>query len=519
MKRITTSVSTFRDMIEGGFLYVDKTECLWQLVEPAKGICFLSRPRRFGKSLTLSTFEEIFLGTRELFQGLAIYDKPFEWKEHPIIRIDLGSRQAKSGEELDRLLSYAVQDAAARYDFELTREGCAAQFEELVNALAKRERVVILIDEYDKPILGNIEDTAQVTEIRDVLKAFYSVIKTTDRHLRFAFLTGVSKFSRVSVFSDLNNLDDLTMNARVATLCGYTQEELEANFAEHLQQLAEELGCPLPEALGNVREWYNGYRFSKADTSVYNPVSIGRLLSTGHFSNYWFETGTPSFLIKLLQKEQYDLEGLPGRTLSETAFSTYDVERIDVLPLLVQTGYLTIREVETRNLRTYYRLGFPNREVEDAFSTWLAAAYSNISRGDVEGALFDIIDSLNAGDLDTCFRHLRALFAKIPNNIQLEHEKYYQTIFFTIFTLLGREIDAEVSTNIGRIDAVAKTDSTIYIFEFKLQGTAEEALEQIRERRYYERYLADGRDILLVGAAFDPGVRNLERWVTSSVTD
>ena len=517
LKPITTSTYTFRDLIEGGFLYVDKTEEIWQLVEPAKGVYFLSRPRRFGKSLTLSTLEEIFLGSRELFRGLAIYDKPFEWKAHPIIRIDLGSKQASSAEELDRLLSYAVQDVAARYDVELVREGCAAQFEELVNVLAERGRIVILVDEYDKPILGNILNTAEVMKIRDVLKAFYSVIKSADRHLRFAFLTGVSKFSRVSVFSDLNNLDDLTMDARFTALCGYTQEELEANFAPYIGRLAERHAYGVAEVLDRVREWYNGYRFSSAETAVYNPVSVGRLFDTREFSNYWFETGTPSFLINLLKKNRYDLQGVQGRTLTETAFSTYEIERLDALPLLVQTGYLTITEARRRDLRTFYRLGFPNREVEEAFSTWLAAAYSEIDRAEAEGALFDIIDSLNAADLETCLLRLRVFFAAIPNEIQLRHEKYYQTIFFTLFTLIGQEIDAEVSTNVGRIDAVAQTDSHIYVFEFKLQGTAEQALDQIREKRYFEKYLADGREIVLVGAAFDPETRNIEHWLSSGV--
>jgi len=281
--------------------------------------------------------------------------------------------------------------------------------------------------------------------------------------------------------------------------------------------VAENQGCTVPEVLGRIRECYNGYRFSKADALVYNPVSVGRLFDTAEFSNYWFETGTPSFLINLLKKNHYDLQGLQGRTLTETAFSTYDVEHIDVLPLLVQTGYLTITETRKRDVRTLYRLGFPNQEVEEAFSTWIAAAYSEIDRAEAEGALFDIIDGLNAGDLETCFRHLRVFFAAIPNTITLRHEKYYQTIFFTIFTLIGREIDAEVSTNVGRIDAVARTDSHIYIFEFKLVGTAEQALEQIREMRYFEKYLDDGREIILVGAAFDPETRNVEQWLSGGV--
>jgi len=261
LKPITTSIHTFQRLIDGGYVYVDKTELLWKLVGPPSGAYFLSRPRRFGKSLTLSTFEEIFQGNRELFRGLAIYDKPFEWKTHPVIRIDLGDKQVTSAEELKTVLSLTVKEVADGHGLSLETPFPHTQFRELVVALAERDRVVILIDEYDKPILGNIENTQEVKKIRDVLKAFYSVIKSADRYLRFAFLTGVSKFSRVSVFSDLNNLTDLTMDARYAALCGYTQEELEANFEGYIERVAENQGCTVPEVLGRIRECYNGYRF------------------------------------------------------------------------------------------------------------------------------------------------------------------------------------------------------------------------------------------------------------------
>ena len=515
MKPITTSVYTFRRLVDGGFLYVDKTELLWRLVEPPRGAYFLSRPRRFGKSLTLSTLEEILLGNRELFRGLAIYDKPFEWKEHPVIRIDLGSKQAASADELKECLAFAVTSEARRHGVELADRSPHLQFEELIRRLAERERVVVLIDEYDKPILGNIRNPGVVNQIRDVLGAFYSVIKSADRYLRFAFLTGVSKFNRASVFSDLNNLDDLTMDARFSTLCGYTQEELEANFAEYLDRLAEREGAALPEVLGHVREWYNGYRFSEGETAVYNPVSVGRLLDSGKFSNYWFETGTPSFLIRRIRETGLDLEAVANAEVGEVAFAAYDVERLEVLPLLFQTGYLTIRDAFRDGQDWLYRLGFPNREVEQSFNVYLVDSYTQVPKELAQGHLAAMARALRATDIEELFRRLRIFFADIPYDIQLADEKYYQTVFYLLFRLIGIRLQVEVRTESGRIDAVVETDSTIFIFEFKLQGTAQEALDQIREKRYYEKYLADGRSILLIGAAFDPGTRNLERWVTS----
>ena len=515
LKPITTSVHTFRDLIEGGFLYVDKTELLWKLVEPAKGIYFLSRPRRFGKSLTLSTFEEVFLGNRDIFQGLAIYDKLFDWKAHPVIRIDLGDKHARSADELKTLLSIAVKEVADQQGVSLETPFPHTQFRELVMGLAERERVVILVDEYDKPILGNIENTEEAAKIRDVLKAFYSVIKSADRHLRFAFLTGVSKFSRVSVFSDLDNLTDLTMDARYAALCGFTQEELETHFAGYVERLAEKQGSGVPEVLDRVRDWYNGYRFSEAETAVYNPVSIGRLFDATKFANYWFETGTPSFLLNLLKKQQYAIDEISGLQVDELGFSAYEVERLAPEPLLFQTGYITIRDYDPDT--GLYTLDYPNREVQNAFLRYLMDVFTPVRKELAASHLAKLTKALKEGDIELLFKHLRVFFENVPHDITLAHEKYYQTIFYLVFKIIGTQIDCEVRTAAGRIDAVAKTHARIYVFEFKLHGTAEEALAQIREKRYFEKYLDDGREIILVGAAFDTGTRNIESWLPSGV--
>ena len=334
---------------------------------------------------------------------------------------------------------------------------------------------------------------------------------------RFALLTGVSKFSKVSVFSDLNNLTDLTMDGRYSTLLGYTQEELEANFVEYIDRLVGTSGLSRSALLEKIRRWYNGYRFSKNEVTVYNPVSTMRLFDTGDFSNFWFETGTPTFLLNLIKQQQIDLVKLSQEPLSETSFSTYEVATLDARPLLVQTGYLTIKNVVVEDEDTRFLLGYPNREVEDSFNTYLAASYSGIDRGSVDGALVDLVKSLRAGNLDLFFSRLRVFFANIPYDIQVDHEKYYQSLFHVILTMIGLRVEVEVRTESGRIDAVIKTKDRIYLFEFKLHGTAEEAMEQIKAKKYAEKYLADGRPITLVGAAFDAKTRNLERWVEETI--
>jgi hypothetical protein len=305
------------------------------------------------------------------------------------------------------------------------------------------------------------------------------------------------------------------MDARYADMLGYTQEELERNFAPHVEQVAAERRCAPRDVLGQMREWYNGYRFSKAETCVYNPVSVGRFLDTGELSNYWFETGTPSFLIRLLKTGRLTIPEILREPLDELAFSAYEVDRVSALPLLFQTGYLTIREVIPTARQSLYRLDYPNAEVRQAFSQYLVESYANVEKSLVPAYLRRLRAALDEADVDRAMQTLRIFFADIPYDIQLANEKYYQTIFFVLFRLLALDVDCEVRTEAGRIDAVVKTEARIFVFEFKLQGSAEEALAQIHHRHYHEKYLADGRELLLVGAAFDPRTRNLERWLVA----
>jgi len=516
MKPLTTSIYTFETLRSGGFLYVDKTEAIHRLLQPASAQYFLSRPRRFGKSLLISTLKAIFQDRRDLFQGLALDALAYDWTKHPVLHLDMGSRASGCVAELEENLMLAVGAAAEDQGIEITTKRSYQAFEELIRRVAQSgNRTVILIDEYDKPLLGHLGKKS-AEPIRQLLKQFYAVIKATEPHQRFVLITGVSKFSKVSIFSDLNNLTDLTMLRSTATLLGYTQEELEANFPDYIDRLAAREGMDRDSILARLAEWYNGYRFEETAPTVYNPVSVMKCFQEEKFKNYWFETGTPTFLVELLKQREVDLTTLEEDQVSEESFSTYEVDRLEPLPLLVQTGYLTIGDVIARGEERFYRLVFPNREIQASFTRWLAEAYADVPLNRVDGALNRIVDALEARDPDAALRTMRVFFSTVPNRITIQHEHYYQSIVYVVFRLVGLMVNAEVSTNIGYVDAVVETDTLVYVLEFKLHDTPEAAIKQIREKRYFERYLDRGKDILLVGAAFDVETRNIERWLVET---
>jgi hypothetical protein len=517
MKKLTTSVYTFEKLIDGNYLYVDKTEYIWDLIKESSGIYFFSRPRRFGKSLTLSTLKAVFLNKRHLFKGLALDGKPYDWKEYPVIHIDLGESPATSAEALEEMLQNALKNVAQSYGITLTTSSAAMKFSELIRALSNKEKVVILIDEYDKPILDNVTKPG-MESIREVLENFYSIIKATEPYQRFVLMTGVSKFSKVSVFSKLNNLKDITTDSQYAALLGYTQRELESNFAEYIDNIAQTRKIERNVLLEKMKAMYNGYKFHQNAETVYNPVSSGKFFeSGGEFKNYWFETGTPSFLLKLAKQQQFDFEKELAKPVSELAFASYEVDKLKTLPMLFQTGYLTIKNAVQVMDSTRYFLGFPNKEVEAAFEAYLLDEYSNVAKEDVEILVTDIATMLSNGEVDDAMETMKGFFANIPYDIQIANEKYYQTLFFIIFRLIGLYIEAEARTNKGRIDAVAQVGKYAYIFEFKLDGSAEEALAQIRDREYFQKYRNSGREIVLIGAGFSTKSRNIAEWKTETV--
>ena len=514
-KPLPVGIQTFRDLISGGYLYVDKTPWLYQLIRYPKGVYFLSRPRRFGKSLLISTLTEIFNGNRDLFQGLWLHQSDYQWQQHPVIRIDFSQQRPKSATHLEQILTDILREIANSYQITLTATDYQRQFINLIQALATKKQVVILIDEYDKPILDNLNDITEAQHIRDLLKGFYTTIKSTDEYLRFVFLTGVSKFSKVGVFSGLNNLEDLTLQPRYAAMLGITQTELERDFQPHLQDFAQYDGRTPAQLLTEIRAWYNGFCFSAHCEPVYNPFSLLLCLKQQRFAHHWFESGTPTFLIQLLHKNNYDVPLLEQLIANEIDFSTYDIERLQIVPLLFQSGYLTITDYEKDTLT--YHLSYPNYEVKHAFLAYLLDAFSQTDLALNRNYLRQLTTALKQANFENFFHTLNTFLANIPYDIQLKQEKYYQTIFYLIFKLIGLEIGAEVRTNRGRIDAVIELDTAVYLFEFKLNHSASDALQQIKQRHYFQSYQTTHTPLHLIGVQFHLQTRTITAWETETI--
>jgi len=515
MKHLPIGNHTFESLITGNALYIDKTEYIHNLLKPIKGVYFLSRPRRFGKSLLISTLAALFEGKRELFNGLWIGEQSdYQFEEYPVFQIDLSSPKVYSRTDLENYIIYITDVIAEKHDVKLTQNSYEIRFLELLRKVSVQNKAVVLIDEYDKPILDNIYSPAR-DEIKDSLKGFFAAIKAADPYLRFVLLTGVTKFSKVSVFSDMNNLLDLSMDRRYATMLGITQAELTYYFADRIELLADEMDMTTEKLLAEIAYWYNGYRFSTKNSHVYNPFSTLLLFEQQEFKYYWFETGTPTFLLELIKQEPTRWSQLyEPQIVSEGAFSTYEVDNLESLPLLFQTGYLTIKDIIRDGVKAFYELDYPNFEVKDSFLTEVVASFTEVTVGDTY--IYQMGKYLHAGQVDMMMQSLQVLFASVNYNLHLNYEKYYQTIFFVIFELLKFKVDAEVTTNKGRIDVVVETDNFIYLFEFKLSGTKEEALQQIKDKHYYQKYLHRGKEIMLIGAAFDQKHGNIDEWVSET---
>ena len=509
MERIATDTYSFPDIRNGGFVYVDKTAILKLLADGSIGKqFFVARPRRFGKSLAISTLQCLFEGRRDLFKGLAI-EPEWDWtKAYPVLKLDMGSCQAASVSDLWRKIDTLLESESRRLKVPLHGEDASARFRFMIEDLSAAnpdKKMVLLVDEYDKPLLGHL-GKEDVNDIRDALKEFYSVIKTCEGYQRFAFITGVSKFSKVSIFSDLNNLNEFSMDARVALLFGYTHEEVKTNFPESLAALGGKLGLDAEATFAKLVKWYDGYRFEENAVPVFNPVSIGKCLSSRKFDPYWFETGTPSFLLRMLERDPVLLDDIE---VSQTSFSVYEPDRPALMSLLYQTGYLTIKEARQEGEERVYRLGCPNYEVRKAFNESLSMEFSHLGAFDHSSLLNQMLSALRHDDVNDMLDALSCFFANIPANITVKREKYYQALFYAVFVLIGARTYAECWTNRGRVDAVVETPCGIYVFEFKLNGTAEEAIAQIKEKGYHEKYLRAGKKVTLAGVAFDSEMRNL----------
>jgi hypothetical protein len=506
-------IQTFSKIIEDDMLYIDKTAIIYDLIQQGS-VYFLSRPRRFGKSLLISTLESLFSGHKSLFNGLAIADTDYDFAIHPVITIEFAKEEFGTADNLRSFICGALDYYAEQYDISLVRETYAQRFDELVTKLHEKtgQKVVLLVDEYDKPILNNLKKPI-LWEIKEVMAAFYSVAKALDKHLKFVFITGVSKFAKISVFSGMNSLTDISLNRDYATLCGITQQELEHHFAKPIATQAELEQLDKEAMLSKIKFWYNGYQFHHQAPGVYNPFSLLSLFRHKEFKNHWFTTATPTFLMDLLKDKVYELKNLSQFEMGESGFAVAEPEDMEVQSLFVQTGYLTIKSYNA----PLYTLDFPNYEVKKSFYESVVAHYSHLNAGPGETYIHRLTQHLNAGNMDDFFETLEHFFTKIPYDITLAQEKYYQSLFYAIFSLIGLNIEAEVRTNKGRIDCVIQTEKAIYIIEFKLNDSCEAALKQIQDKQYAQKYLDSGKEIVLLGVGFDQQTRNIGGFVSESI--
>ena len=511
MKKLPIGIQTFREIRDGGYLYVDKTEQIHRLISSGK-YYFLSRPRRFGKSLTLSTIREIFEGNKALFSGLWI-EKQWDWSHiRPVIHIQFNSIGYFSN-GLENAISNAISREAARHDIVLSENNSYdQQFLYLIEKLsAKKGKVVLLIDEYDKPLIDYLEKDQLPTafEHQRILKNFYSIIKSADPYLEFMIITGVSKFSKVSVFSDLNNLNDITIDPGYSDLTGYTQQELESSFSEWTGHILEKNRTVTRETLlADIKRWYNGYTWD-GEVHVYNPFSILNYFSKGIFQDYWFKTGTPSFLIhKIREAGYFNFNNLKA---SELIFESYTLDNLDIRSLLFQTGYLTIRDIDHQ--RGSYTLDYPNREVEQAMTGHLIGALLRRPPSESVNPVLKIEEAFVNNNPEKVVAVINAMLRDVPAHLLDDKgEHFYHALVHLHFRYLGMFIQSEVHTSDGRMDAAVHTPTHIYILEFKIDQSAKAALQQIRLKGYADKFRMENKKIVAIGINFDSKKRTVDDW-------
>ena len=511
-KLYPVGIQNFEKIRRDGYCYIDKTALIYQLVKTGS-YYFLSRPRRFGKSLLVSTLEAYFQGKKELFKGLAMEGLEKEWKQYPILHLDLNTEKYDTAEALDAKLDLALTEWESLYGSNPHEKSLATRFEGTIKRAAAKagERVVILIDEYDKPMLQAIGDEDRQQAYRSTLKAFYGALKSQDGNIRFALLTGVTKFGKVSVFSDLNNLMDISMDERYFDICGITERELTENFSEDIRVLADNNGQTFEQAIGQLKEYYDGYHFNQYSPGLYNPFSVLSTFAKGRYGSYWFETGTPTYLVELLKRHKYDLYRMAHEKTTSNVLDSIDSASTNPIPVIYQSGYLTIKGYipEPR----IYELGFPNREVEEGFMNFLLPYYTPLQETESGFAIWDFVSDVKSGDIDGFMERLQSFLADCPYEIAKDIELHYQNVLFIVFRLAGLYTKVEYHTSRGRIDLVLQTDSYVYVMEFKLDGSAEQALQQIEEKQYALPFAKDSRKVYSIGVNFSSRTRNIDKWI------
>lgn len=512
MKKLPLNRQELRSLIEDNCIYVDKTQDVYRLTEHATQY-FFSRPRRFGKSLLISTLRELFEGNKDLFKGLWIYDK-WEWKPYPVVHISFSSIGYQDL-GLEKAIYTKINDMAISHGISLTKEGISQRFLELIKKMRETEKVVILIDEYDKPIIDYIDDIETAEKNRKILKNFYSTIKDNEDNIKFLFITGVSKFSRVSIFSDLNHLEDITLHEDFNSLVGITETELETYFADYIDKLQRKYKDYFPNIIEKIRDEYLGYSWD-GQHFIYNPYSLIHLFSKQRFAAHWFISGTPTFLIKMLKNKHLTAFDLENVSATDELLDKYQIKNMTLIPLLFQTGYLTIKHIDL--VRNIYKLGFPNKEIERAFSVNLIAEFNGKQSDKTQTILDQLTDYIIDGNVDKFIFVLKTLFQGVVYSHIEDKERYYHSIFYLVIKMIGFYINSEVMDATGRVDAVIHTEKQIIIVEFKT-STAEEAMQQIKEKQYYLKYMNENKEIILLAIGFDVEKRNISGYLTETVTE
>lgn len=515
--KLPVGIQQFEKLRNEGYLYLDKTPLIWKMINEG---CyyFLSRPRRFGKSLLMSTIQAFFEGKKQYFDGTVgnplfiATDKnvKWDWEIYPIMHLDLNSDKYTTSKVLEDRINDFLYKQEQKYGSISTETSFGLRFEGVIERAYEQtgKPVVILIDEYDKPLLQAIGNKELQTEYRNTLKAFYGALKSKDGYIKFALLTGVTKFGKVSVFSDMNNLEDMSMSPRFYNICGITESELHSQLRPAIEELAETNKLSYEQCIDKLRSMYDGYHFLENVEGMYNPFSVLSTLKNGKFGSYWFETGTPTYLATLLKKHDYSLEEMAHAEVDEDVLNSVDSESTNPIPVIYQSGYLTIKEYDEEfNL---YRLGFPNKEVEDGFVKFLVPFYLNNNK---PASAFDIrnyVQDIRQGKVDQFILRLRSLFADTPYELIKDLENHYQNQVWLLHKLLGMYVQAEYHTSDGRIDMVLQTPKFCYVIEFKFDGSAQEAMEQISSKDYALPFVLSGQKIIRIGMNISRETRNIQ---------
>ena len=510
--KLPIGVQDFAKLRTEGYKYIDKTGIIYRL---AKAGCyyFLSRPRRFGKSLFLSTLEAYFLGKKDLFTDLEIENMERDWIEYPVLHLDLNTAKYSTPEDLTNILNAALCNWESKYGAKEYEKYLGGRFQGIIQRAYEKtgRRVVILVDEYDKPVLQAIGNDALQDEYRSTLKGFYGALKSCDRYIQFALLTGVTKFGKVSVFSDLNHLNDISMDPRYYDICGLTEKEIRENLSGEVDALAGNLGIQPEEAYAMLKENYDGYHFSEDDTpGMYNPFSILNALDKRKLGSYWFETGTPTYLVELLKKHNYNLSDLEKEEPTADELNSVDSASTNPIPVIYQSGYLTIKGYDKEF--SLYKLGYPNKEVEEGFVKFLIPYYTNVEKTRSGFEISQFVLCLRNKDIEGFMARLQAFLSNCPYELQPDQERHFQSVMYILTTLCGFYAEVEEHTSKGRMDMTIRTDRYIYIFEFKFNASAEVALKQIEDMGYADKFKEDSREVVCIGVNYSSNNRNINEW-------